>query len=151
MGTRSTITFTGKIDDKEVPYVRIYQQYDGYLEGVGLELICWLKTKNIVNGISDYTSDIANGLGCLAAQYVRDYKDGVGDLYIDPIDSDLKLIDYNYDVVFDLKSSLNPKNNKQPAIDFITIRVRTCDDSPFFVGTPAELAEYIDKKRREAI
>ena len=149
MGTRSTITFIGKVGDKEIPYVRIYQQYDGYLSGVGLDLIRWLQKKNIVNGISDYTSDIANGLGCLAAQYIRDYKYGVGDLYIDPIDSDLKFIDYNYDVVFDISASIDPKGNKQPATDFITFRVNNWGKDPFFVGSPEELEKYIREEMEE--
>ena len=63
MGTRSTITFCEKIDDKIIPYVNIYQQYDGYLEGVGKELCEWLEDKIIVNGFSPGDRrDIANGV-----------------------------------------------------------------------------------------
>ena len=52
MGTRSTITFYEKRDDKHIPYVSIYQCFDGYLEGVGKDLCMWLKNKIIVNGFS---------------------------------------------------------------------------------------------------
>lgn len=149
MGTRSTITFIGKIDNKEIPYVRIYQQYDGYLDGVGLELINWLENKNIVNGISDYRSDIANGLGCLVAQYIRDFKTEAGGLYIDPIDSDLKFIDYNYDVVFDIGSGNLAKDNGQKTTDFITFRISYWDESPFFIGNSEELKKYIQREKEE--
>ncbi len=50
MGTRSTITFYEKRGTELIPYVNIYQQYDGYLEGVGEDLCKWLKNKIIVNG-----------------------------------------------------------------------------------------------------
>ena len=73
MGTRSTITFYEKRDDKHIPYVSIYQCFDGYLEGVGKDLCMWLKNKIIVNGISlNDKRDIANGIGCLIAKYIRD-------------------------------------------------------------------------------
>jgi hypothetical protein len=74
MGTRSTVKFyRNKHNEKEIVCVAsIYQQYDGYLEGVGKELIEWLKTFTIVNGISlDEEIKIANGIDCLAAQYIK--------------------------------------------------------------------------------
>ena len=75
MGTRSTITFYEKRDDKLIPYVNIYQQYDGYLEGVGKELCEWLEDKIIVNGFSYFDKrNIANGVGCLVAQFISDKK-----------------------------------------------------------------------------
>lgn len=81
MGTRSTITFYS--NDKNTPIVNIYQQYDGYLGGVGKDLCKWLENKIIVNGFSFHDKrDIANGVGCLAAQYIKDNKKEVGNLYI---------------------------------------------------------------------
>lgn len=61
MGTRSTITFYEKRDDKHIPYVSIYQCFDGYLEGVGKDLCMWLKNKIIVtNHFSCHSSCKSN-------------------------------------------------------------------------------------------
>lgn len=150
MGTRSTITFISRYEDPEshrvmeTPYVRIYQQYDGYPEGVGLELVDWLEKKNLVKWVSLYTDDIANGLGCLTAQYIRDHKPGPGDLYIEPLDTDLTYIDYNYEVIFDRNGDY--VGCKHKSTDFITLRIyRYGGTTPFFIGKPEELREYIQR------
>lgn len=89
MGTRSTIHFQ---EDGET-VATIYQQFDGYPDGVGLELANFLKGITIVNGIRGSDKRLANGVGCLAAQFIADHKDGPGGLYIThPDDSQ----EYNY-------------------------------------------------------
>ena len=148
MGTRSTITFYCKDinSTREIPYVRIYQQFDGYLEGVGMKLIDWLDRKTIVNGISEYTPDIANGPSCLVAQYIRDFKTKAGGLYIEPITTDLSVTDYNYDVIYNPRGDFPGMNRK--ASECFTIRVTYgWEESPFFIGTPEELREYILSRR----
>ena len=148
MGTRSTITFYEKHDDKLIPYVNIYQQYDGYLEGVGKSFCEWLMDKTIVNGLSlsdKYRQNIANGIGCLVAQYISDIKDCAGDVYIYPMTYDIyKNIDYNYLVTFDA-------NHKLPcrASDMATITINNWGNKPFFKGSPKELLEYIEKHKEE--
>ncbi len=131
MGTRSIIKFVEKYDyDKEYELVTIYQQYDGYLEGVGRELAQWLSDKEIINGIGlgDNTNR-ANGVGCLAAQFIKEFKREIGGLYIYP--SDAKPQDFNYRVVVD---------GTGKADDVIKITVTRYDDKePIFVGTPSEL------------
>lgn len=72
MGTRSLITFV----DEDEAILTIYRQYDGYLEGRGLELAEFLKDIMVVNG---YGADAkggmhANGMGCLAAQWLASEK-----------------------------------------------------------------------------
>ena len=143
MGTRSTITFIGKRGDKEIPYVRVFQMFDGYLEGVGLELINWLDEMEIVNGISEYTSGIANGFGCLIAQYIRDFKPELGGLYVDPLTSDLTYVDYNYDVIYSLKHDLT---GNMKASDCITLRISNFGGEPFFTGTVNNFREYIKQQ-----
>ena len=67
------------------------QQYDGYIEGgVGEKLIRLLEGRRVVNG---YTMDDKerrnfNGMSCLAAQVVSDFKNGIGDVYIQALDED---------------------------------------------------------------
>lgn len=86
MGTRSVITFKSKWNDMDKPthLVSIYQQYDGYFESVGKRLCDFLLSKTLVNGIggNDKESEIANGAGCLAAQFIQKQKDRVGGLYV---------------------------------------------------------------------
>lgn len=82
MGTRSTVKFFDK--DSKKPLLSVYQQYDGYITGVGHELANWLKHKKMVNGfgLSDSMENgVANGMGCLAAQYVAQNKTEIGGFY----------------------------------------------------------------------
>ena len=73
MGTRSLTKIIRKYDDK--PITCMYRQYDGYLEGHGVELAEWLEKYTIVNGIGlDDDRKIANGMECLAAQMYVHFK-----------------------------------------------------------------------------
>ena len=93
MGTRSTVRFyeNGKL------ILSVYQQYDGYISGVGCELANFLKDKKIINGISDQkmADGYANGMGCLAAQYVASQKTEIGGFYLTSADD---MEEYNYEV-----------------------------------------------------
>ena len=61
----------------------MYRQHDGYPSDHGMELAEFLQGFNIVNGISLATTDrTANGMGCLAAQLISHFKDGIGNIYI---------------------------------------------------------------------
>ena len=61
----------------------MYRQYDGYLSGHGMELAEFLQDFNVVNGYNmNSPSRTANGIGCLAAQLISHFKDGVGNIYI---------------------------------------------------------------------
>ncbi len=125
MGTRSTIRFT---DERNTPYVTIYQQYDGYIDGVGHELAQFIAERQIVNGFSDRNALQANGIGCLIAQFIAKFKDGVGNLYVDPIDS-FGEEDYNYLVVVKDDNS-------------VEITVDRWGENVIFKGTPQQLLEF---------
>jgi len=148
MGTRSTITICEKENGETRPIVNIYQHYDGYLEGVGKSFCEWLMDKTIVNGLSlgdKYRQNIANGIGCLVAQYIRDIKDCAGDVYMYPLTYDIyENIDYNYIVVFDADHELPCR-----ASDIATITINNWGNKPFFKGSPKELLEYIEKHKEE--
>lgn len=83
MGTRSTVKFYNEFNEEE-PILSIYQQFDGYIEGVGHDLANWLKTKKVINGFGSETMEdgFANGMGCLAAQYVAEHKKSIGGFYL---------------------------------------------------------------------
>ena len=136
MGTRSVTTFTEKYDDKEeYPLVAIYQQYDGYISGVGHDIARWLLGKRIINGIGLGDSDgtTANGAGCLAAQFIKEHKLDVGGLYITGIGH---TEDYNYNIIVD-ESKVGKAN------DVMKIVVTEFDSSePIFIGTPQELLDF---------
>lgn len=120
MGTRSTVKFYSEFKQDE-PILSVYQQYDGYIDGVGHDLANFLKGKTVINGISNQTmkQGYANGMGCLAAQYVAEKKTKIGGFYLTNSD-DLQA--YNYEV--------------RLVGDKLIIKV---DD---FEGTPDELLTY---------
>lgn len=142
MGTRSTIRFIEKYDNEETRLVNIYQQYDGYIEGVGHELAKWLISKTLVRGIyGNNNEDKANGTGCLSAQFIRDFKLNIGGLYIvGPNDNE----EYNYDVIID--NRLTGRVN-----DITIIRVTKYDEKePIFVGKPSELLTFKEPEDDDA-
>ena len=81
MGTRS-LTFVK--DESGKSNLCMYRQMDGYPTGHGQELKDFLKDMVIINGIGMQKGPIANGMGCLAAQIVAHFKDGVGSIYLYP-------------------------------------------------------------------
>lgn len=80
MGTRSTIA----IYENTKHLVTIYQQYDGYPSGVGLQLAKFVSSGKLVNGLSGDKGPVFNGMGCLAAALIKKLKDGPGGTYIVP-------------------------------------------------------------------
>jgi len=88
MGTRSLTkviqkweTESGK--EKKRPIISMYRQYDGYPEGHGIELAEFLDEFSVVNGLGlDKEKKIANGMDCLAAQIVAEFKTGPGGIYL---------------------------------------------------------------------
>jgi hypothetical protein len=64
----------------------MYRQSDGYPAGHGSELAHFLLPFKIVNGISGNVKigKVANGMGCLAAQLVANFKTDVGNIYLHP-------------------------------------------------------------------
>ena len=130
MGTRSTITFIERTKAGDSIVAQVYQQYDGYLEGVGRSLCEWLMPKIIVNGIPDYD---------LAAQYVHDFKDGIGNLYLySPDWGAEEWCDYNYKVIQTMGDG-----DTGNADDVLTIVVTNWNnEEPLFVGKPSELLKF---------
>ena len=94
MVTRSVIQFY----EKDKFMCAIYQQFDGYLSGVGKELKDFIKSKEWVNG---YQNDNQfNGFGCFIARYILQFKSGTGGLYIVSKD-EVSDYGYNYTVRFE--------------------------------------------------
>ena len=102
MGTRS-LTYIeesyGENNEKKENILCMYRQYDGYLSGHGAELAEFLQGFNVVNGIKHGTPKrSANGMGCLAAQLIAHFKDGIGNIYIHHSDDEDCGEDYTYTI-----------------------------------------------------
>lgn len=99
MGTRS-LTF---VYEDNAPLMCMYRQFDGYPAGHGLELANFLTSFDaIVNGYGiQEERKVANGMGCLAAQMVANFKVGVGNFYIYPVDCGDCGQEYEYHVYQD--------------------------------------------------
>lgn len=96
MGTRSlTFVYHGK-----KPIINMYRQYDGYPSGHGADLVDFLAKGKLVNGIGADTR-VFNGMGCLAAQLVTNFKDGAGNIYLYPVTSKDCGQDYEYHIYED--------------------------------------------------
>ena len=79
MGTRSlTVVKEGKHE-----IINLYRQMDGYPTGHGQELVDFLLPFTLVNGLSGDREQVANGIGCLAAQIVAHFKTRAGDFYLE--------------------------------------------------------------------
>jgi hypothetical protein len=99
MGTRS-VTF---VEDDGERYVAMYRQMDGDPTGMGADIKKFLTGFSLCNGISfgNDTSKQFNGLGCLAASLVAEFKDGIGGIYLYPTNTDTEWIDYTYTIYAD--------------------------------------------------
>ena len=95
MGTRSLTTV---FNEQNKPLLSFYRQMDGYFEGHGAELQEFLKEMVVVNGYGSGTpAKAANGMGSLAAQLIKHFKDGIGGIYI--VGHNNKQ-EYNYEIRF---------------------------------------------------
>ena len=142
MGTRSKTSFIRKIGDKKECLVSVYQQYDGYIEGVGYDIARYILSKEICNGIrlGGDTSKLANGFDCLIAQFIRDFKTDVGGLYITTEDN---IQEYNYEVIFDSELYFNndfftPRDTN----DYFRIIVTDWNGVTLYEGDLKGLLEY---------
>lgn len=99
MGTRS-LTF---VYDDTRRVVCMYRQFDGYPSGHGRELAEFLAGFDaVVNGLRvGETRKVANGMGCLAAQMVANFKVSSGGFYLYPTDTSDVGEEYEYHVYAD--------------------------------------------------
>ena len=104
MGTRS-LTF---VYEENKPIINMHRQFDGYPEGHGAELAEFLLSGEMVNGFSQTETKQFNGMGCLAAQMIVNFKKSVGGFYIYPIESNDCWQDYEYHIYEDTVVVKNP-------------------------------------------
>lgn len=140
MGTRSVTRFIEVYKDekgntKQHVLCAIYQQWDGYLSGVGKEIADFLEPIEMVNGLS-YEDDkqIANGIGCLAAQFIAHIKEKAGSVYMTSVEDSQA---YNYDIIVGWEGEGFMSKPSQPIV-----KVNSSRDE-LFEGTVPELQKFI--------
>ena len=99
MGTRS-LTF---VYDDGKAIINMYRQFDGYPSGHGVELAEFLGSfAAITNGIAmGEQRKTANGMGCLAAQLICNFKKEAGGFYLYPTSAKDCGQEYEYHVYMD--------------------------------------------------
>ena len=128
MGTRA-LTFVYDADRQ--PFLNLYRQYDGYIEAHGRELAEFLAGKKLVNGYGRESTELANGMGCLAASLVAHFKETVGGFYIHSVTETECGQDYEYHVYENRVKVLGPGSIFNPGVN-----------ANLFEGTWAEFAEF---------
>ena len=102
MGTRS-LTFVyneSKSGEAAERIINMYRQYDGYPSGHGAELAGFLSSGTMTNGLRLGANErFFNGMGCLAAQMVANFKDGAGQFYLHPVVQQSCGQDYEYHIL----------------------------------------------------
>lgn len=138
MGTRSLTHF---INEQGQDIVTMYRQYDGYIEGHGLDLANFLAPFYMTNGISmGDDRKTANGMGCLAAQVIAEFKDGVGNIYLEPGNTSDAWEEYNYTVYLEKPGPRAQHGMSDTGV--IKIKVENIHSGEtIFDGTPAELID----------
>jgi len=154
MGTRS-LTFvydTYKAKNGRAvhrPIINLYRQYDGYPEGHGAEIVEFLKQFTMTNGIPvgrDTTERrIANGMGCLAAQLVSNFKGSdAGQFYLYPTDAKDCGQDYEYHIYHNGSEGLRVKVTDR-GCNMFGLTMSDKNES-LFDGTLAEFTEFCTEK-----
>lgn len=145
MGTRSLTRIIprqeGLAYDKahnraELSLVNIYQQYDGYPDYMAVEYAKWLEGLSIGNGLgrAPELNRYANGVGCFAAQFIKEFKDRPGGLYLHPIDDEEGWVDYIY--------TLFPKEGEETYMSIY----HTISKDVIFVGKPDAVLKKYNKE-----
>jgi hypothetical protein len=136
MGTRSLTYVYETHQDEHTPVMCLYRQYDGYMEGHGLELAQFLTRGQLVNGLGGRDNGtVFNGMGCLAAQMVAHFKTEAGQFYLyAPVLNQDACQDFEYHVFRD---------------KVVVYSVGSNNDNVVFDGTWAEF--YTTCKRKEEL
>ena len=93
MGTRSdTIIY----DDNGREICVMFGMFDGYPDGHGRDLKCFLRGRKLVNGFTDKNTRDFNGMDCMSGSLIAYFKKGVGNFYIHPAGT--RSGEYNYHI-----------------------------------------------------
>jgi hypothetical protein len=139
MGTRA-LTF---VYDGSTPIINMYRQYDGYPSGHGLELAEFLTQGRLVNGLSGKNETVFNGMGCLAAAMVANFKQSAGGFYIHSVESTECGQDYEYHV-YQVEDDIRVRVTNRGCNMFGLTMSDTNEN--LFDGTAVEFLSYCTEK-----
>ena len=140
MGTRSLTKFVDEYSGKHL--VNMYRQFDGYPEGLGFELAEFLTGMTVVNGITvGQPERKANGMGCLAAQAIAHFKDGVGNVYLLPLEAHDVGEEYVY--IVSCPDKTGPLNMRCTEVGW------NDPDKVLFDGTPEKFIEWLNQEKEK--
>ena len=146
MGTRSLTFVYEESKGKEKPeaIINMYRQFDGYPSGHGQELAEFLSGGQVVNGLRfGEEGKFFNGMGCLAAQLVANFKTESGNFYLYPVSAEDCGQDYEYHV-YNVDGELKIK-----VMDCgFNVFGMTQDETykPLFEGSLEEFTEFCKEK-----
>jgi len=149
MGTRSLTTFIETYkdeygNDKKNEIVTMYRQYDGYPSGHGLEIAEYLSKGTLVNGLGYNEPEIVfNGMGCLTAQVIADFKNGAGGIYIQRSNKNSGE-DYRYHIIGDYDTK--ELTIKILEVGYIKVDKYIDKSRIIFEGTPKEMVKFCTEK-----
>ena len=131
MGTSATVTFMD--NGKEI--LNAYFHYDGYPSYTGTKLGEYLEKFNVGNGITfgAKLGTYANGMGCLAAQFVGDFKEELGNMY---------LIGSNNNWITDFNYVVEQKENGELVISCY----QSGKEDKAYTNTPSQFKEWAKDK-----
>lgn len=117
MGTRS---LTHVLNKERKTILTMYKQHDGCPNGMGSELLQFLKSSILVNGIPlgkklPEGSFLSNGMECLSAQLVSHFKKGAGGIYLYP-PCEINSSDYGQEYEYVIELSDEPTHFYSMAI-----------------------------------
>ena len=139
MGTRA-LTF---VYDGSTPIVNMYRQYDGYPSGHGLELAQFLTRGKLVSGLSGKDEVVFNGMGCLAAAMIANFKETPGGFYIHSVEETECGQDYEYHV-YQAGDEIRVRVTNRGCNMFGLTMSDTNDN--IFDGTAVEFFDYCTEK-----
>jgi hypothetical protein len=142
MGTRA-LTF---VYDGSTPIINMYRQYDGYPSGHGLELAEFLTQGRLVNGLSGKNETVFNGMGCLAAAMVANFKQSAGGFYIYSVESTECGQDYEYHV-YQVGDELRVRVTNRGCNLFGLTMSDTNEN--LFDGTAVEFLDYCNPEKEQ--
>lgn len=102
----STRSLTHIYEDEQI-LLTFYRHSDGYPSGHGMELAKFLNGFKVCNGIGAVKGKMANGMGCLAAQVIKHFKEDLGGVYIYPAGSKNCGEEYTYAIRLDDDKDIN--------------------------------------------
>lgn len=128
-------------NEKELPVLCMYRQYDGNPSYHGEELARFFEDIKLVNGITyEENESIANGVGCLAGQLVSYFKgEEPGGYYLISIDED-----WGADYIYDITVKENHNEDIKNQSDLYKIIVKDLDNITLFSGNLIEFKKFCE-------